>query len=68
MESTIESAATLKFKYELINLLAQKIGFQGPAIEKVAEDTIKEAKRMTEKNNLDDLNDVAKQFFFSAYK
>ena len=68
MESIQESAATLKFRNELRNFLAQKLGLQGPAIEKVAEDTIQEAKRMTERNNLDDLNDIAKQFFFSADK
>jgi len=44
------------------------LGLQGPAVDKVAEDTIQEAKKMTVKNNLDDLNDLAKQFFFSADK
>jgi len=37
----------------------------GPAIDKVADSTIQEAKKLTTNNNLDDLNDVAKQFFFS---
>jgi hypothetical protein len=36
----------------------------GPAIDKVADSTILEAKKLSKTNNLDDLNDIAGQFFF----
>ena len=35
----------------------------GPAIDKVADSTIQEAKKLLITNNLDDLNDIAKQFY-----
>jgi hypothetical protein len=37
----------------------------GPAIDKVADSTILEAKKISTSNNLEDLNDIAKEFFFS---
>lgn len=37
----------------------------GAAIDKVADSTIQEAKKLATTNNLDDLNDIAKEFFFS---
>jgi hypothetical protein len=64
-QSFQESAATSKFRAELKAFLQNQLGMTGPAIDKVADSTIQEAKKLSTNNNLDDLNDVAKQFFFS---
>ncbi len=55
-----ESQATQRFRVELRNFLQFQLGITGPAIDKVADLTIMEAKKTIERSNLDDLNDIAK--------
>ena len=60
-------AATIRFRAELKAFLESQLGLQGPAVDKVAEMTVSECKKNSEKNNLDDLNDFAKVYLFSQH-
>ena len=64
MESVaqVEGPATKRFREELRAFLPGPVGLQGPAIDKVSELTIGETKKITQKSNLDDLNDFAKHY------
>jgi hypothetical protein len=60
-----EGPATQRFRAELKAFLQGQLGLQGAAIEKVADLTIGETKKHSERNNLDDLNDFAKLYLIT---
>ena len=65
MEATGGNNATDRFNNELRAFLASALLMQEPAIAKVTDLTVNEHKRVIKRSNLDDLNDIAKTYFFT---